>query len=390
MELEALKVARGGAEQPSMETIYIRKRSARCVLVAALVALLMTTGSAVASTGDHTDDTPAGVTVADATVGDFAGFAPGAEFLHLPVATRAADLDAMKATGAKWFRVGVQWSEVEQVRGEPRWSNVDKTLQLALERGLRPIVMVGYTPEWARPVLCSSRFCPPANPADFAKFVRMVVKRYAPFGVKTYEIWNEPNIANYWRPAPDPAAYTSLLRAAASAARSVDPTVTIVSAGLSPAANDRTSKITPSTFVSQMYAAGAGGSFDGLGMHPYALPVSPLHPRSWNAFYTLPDLYEIMVAHGDADKKIWMTEFAYATGNSQLSVTTYEQATYLAEAYGALMDAPWAGPLLWFNFRDRGQDPSDPEQNFGLVTWTGFPKPAHAAFVDMMKMKSPR
>lgn len=323
----------------------------------------------------------------DLTVGDRAGFAPGAEFLHLPDRAQVAELDAIQASGAKWFRVGVQWSQVETERGEPHWKNVDHVLRLVLERDLEPIVMIGYTPAWARASDCYSQYCPPADDATYAEFVRTVVERYAPYGVSTYEIWNEPNLVNFWRPAPDPARYTSLLRAAAAAARSVDPAVTVLSGGLSPAANDLELKTTPATFLEQMYRNGAAGSFDGMGMHPYAYPVAPMHPRPWNAFYTLPVLHEIMEANGDGHKRIWMTEFGYSTGAWKGATSLEDQARYLTEAYEVIAEAPWAGPLIWFNYRDRGTDPNARELNFGLVTWTGEPKPALAAFEKVAGQK---
>lgn len=33
-------------------------------------------------------------------------------------------------------------------------------------------------------------------------------------GVHAYEVWNEPNIVNFWAPGPDPARYTQLLKLA--------------------------------------------------------------------------------------------------------------------------------------------------------------------------------
>jgi hypothetical protein len=345
------------------------------VVVALVVALCLLAGVPSVATAD------------DATVGQQAGFAPGSEFVWQSPADIARDLDAMAATGARWLRVPLQWTSMEPAKGVYRWSAHDRVLGMALERGLQPIAVVAYTPAWARPAGCTtSQFCPPARTRDYADFLRAVVQRYARYGVTVYEIWNEPNLASFWKPAPDPARYAALLKDAAVAARAADPGVTILSGGLSPAVRDGNGKVTPQTFVRALYAAGAQRSFDGLGMHPYAWPAAPLRAASWNAFYTLPQLHALMAARGDGHKKIWMTEFGYSTGTWAQASSEADQAAHLTEAYRSIASAPWAGPLLWFNHRDRGSDPSNREHNFGLVTQGGRAKPALAAFTDAMRL----
>jgi hypothetical protein len=365
---------------------HVSRLAGALVLVAAMTHAAWPATAANQSTPTTTAGSTAGpASDAHLTMATRAGFAPGGNFMSLTEAEQTRDLDAMAATGAKWFRVGLQWSNIEPSPGAYRWSGPDRLVRLAVERGLQPIVMVAYTPRWARDATCStSQFCPPATPSTYASFVAAAAVRYAAAGVKVWEIWNEPNTADFWKPGPDATAYTALLEAAAGAIRGVDPGATIVTGGLAPRAKDTASGARPSTFLRQLYAAGAGSSFDGFGMHPYAWPVAPSYPASWNAFFTLSSLYRTMVANGDGAKKIWMTEFGYSTGTWSQASTEAEQAAYLTEAYTSLSSARWAGPLLWFNYRDRGPDPADREQNFGLVTVTGQAKPALHAFVAAM------
>lgn len=363
---------------------------ARAIARVAAVATLALTLLVTTMTGTDASILPA-VQVAPAadpvaaTIGDRAGFAPGSEFMSLSPTVQAMELDAMRDAGASWLRVGVQWSQVEALRGVYSWGGVDSVIRLALERGIEPIVMIAYTPAWARATNCFSQYCPPATDGTYANFVRRTVTRYLPYGVDTYEIWNEPNIDTYWSPAPNVARYTTMLQAASAAAKSVDPSVTVLSGGMAPASNDTTTKTRPSTFLTQMYALGAGPSFDGVGMHPYAYPVAPTHPAPWNAFYTLPWLRQIMETNGDAAKKIWMTEFGYSTGLWNGATTEADQAAFLTEAYRAIAEVEWAGPLIWFNLRDRGVNPMAREENFGLVTYLGVPKPALQAYTDVTR-----
>jgi len=64
-------------------------------------------------------------------------------------------------------------------------------------------------------------------------------------------------------------------------------------------------------------------------------------------------------------------------------VTTSPQylADYVTEAFAAMRSWSWSGPLFLYSYRERGTDPSDYENLFGLVTHDFQPKgPALAAF----------
>ncbi len=85
-------------------------------------------------------------------------------------------------------------------------------------------------------------------------------------GVHTYEVWNEPNLAGFWKPVADPVRYTELLKAAYLAIKQADPLATVVSGGLAPALTSG-GDIDAREFAQAMYANGAQGYFDALGHH---------------------------------------------------------------------------------------------------------------------------
>ncbi|MDP9019821.1 MAG: hypothetical protein M3N25_03300, partial [Actinomycetota bacterium] len=142
------------------------------------------------------------------------------------------------------------------------------------------------------------------------------------------------------------------------------------------------SQISPKTFLERVYAAGGGGSFDAVGMHPYSFPARPMDPTtaSWNTFYRLPLIRDVMVANGDGAKQIWSTEFGAPTGTADSAVSDSEQAAILSDGYEAVAGWDWHGPLLWYSLRDEGTDPADRDQNFGLVKKDFSPKPALETF----------
>src|SRR5438045_960642 len=95
-------------------------------------------------------------------------------------------------------------------------------------------------------------------------------------GVATaYEVLNEPNLQYEWGGAPDPARYAGLLAAAARGVHRADPEALVISAGMAPHTGGFGGNMEDTDFLQGMCAAGARGTFDVLGMHPYGGNSSP-------------------------------------------------------------------------------------------------------------------
>jgi hypothetical protein len=320
---------------------------------------------------------------ANGTRGASAGVSPGGEMSFDPEPEVEAQLDAIAATGARWIRIDLSWQTIEATRGLYDWCRFDRTILGARARGLDVIALPAYAPAWASAV--DSLHAPPEDPRDYAAFVAAAVHRYSPAGVHTWEIWNEPNTATFWAPAPDATAYTALLRAAAATIRAADPDATILSGGLAPAPDDDgRSRIAIGTFIELMYDNGAADSFDALAIHPYSIPARPLANEEWNPFVHLPDYHEQMVARSDGAKQIWLTEFGAPTGLAASAVHEDVQGEWADEAYRAAAGWPWAGPLLWFSMRDLGSDAFDATLSWGLLRQDFSPKPGYQAFRQLM------
>src|SRR6202043_251802 len=104
----------------------------------------------------------------------------------------------------------------------------------ARSRNLTLLPILAYTPPWARPPGCATPKWAPADPNAFATFAAAAASRYAPMGIHTWEIWNEPNIVGFWQPTPNVTQYVNLLKATSKAIKAVDPQSFIVSGGLAP------------------------------------------------------------------------------------------------------------------------------------------------------------
>jgi hypothetical protein len=302
------------------------------------------------------------------------GIAAGGAIQFHSASDRSRELDGLQALGARWIRFDIAWSDI-QAKGPNSydWSRYDAVIEGASSRHLDVLGMIGYTPGWAAPSGATSDKFPPRDIADYARFAATAVRRYAPFGVHVWEIWNEPNIAEFWKPAPRLDQYAAMLEQSYAAIKAVDPSAIVLTGGTS-AAKTTSDSISPVDFLRGLYADGAGRSFDAVAAHPYSFPAFPsdYEPSSaWSQMdRTMPSLRSVMVDHGDSSKKIWATEFGAPT--SDAAVTEAQQAAMIIQAYAIFRSAPWAGPLFVYTYRDN-------EDLFGLLRNDGSRKPSWGA-----------
>lgn len=218
--------------------------------------------------------------------------------------------------------------------------------------------------------------------------------RYAPQGMTLWEIWNEPNLALSFPPAPDPVRYAQLLKAAHDAAEAVDPDVQILLGGLAPISDGPEAAQDPGlypavAFLEQLYRAGGGAHFDILNVHPYTYPELPGDRASWNgwALMTGP-IAATIAAHDDTAKPLWITEFGAPTNDSGDFVNEDRQIQMLEAALEQAPKAIGDAPLFWYAYRDRGTDRSDREDWFGLLYADGTPKALYDAFPQIVAGRS--
>jgi len=315
--------------------------------------------------------------------------APKAVEIGMTVHSRGADaaaierqFDIMATMGVRWVRVDVGWDWIEGERGQFDWSYPDKIVSEATSHGMNVLAVLATTPAWARAPLPEgsepSAFQRPAQLSDFGAFARLAAERYAPKGVRNWEIWNEPNIPKFWPPAPDVNEYSALFRTTAEAVRNVDPSATLLTGGLSPQFDKLPSEIPPADYLEQLYNNGTAQSADAIAAHPYSFPALPMAPdqRMVGGFKDLPALHAVMERHQDGGKKIWNTEFGAPTGTGQYAVSEEDQAAAISEAREQTQKWDWAGPLIYYELADGGSDPAEIEENFGVLHEDLRPKPA--------------
>jgi hypothetical protein len=300
---------------------------------------------------------------------------------------QAGQLKAMKAMGITSVRVDANWNSGQPSSADSyNWAPLDETVASIQQAGMSADLIIDGCPRWAAvSSAAGDQFAQPASAAQFATWAAAVAARYRSKGVKYFEIWNEPNLAVFWAPKPNPAAYTSDLKAAYTAIKAVDPTAVVLSGGLAPADNDGTND-DPRTFLAAMYADGAKGSFDGLGFHPYSYPDAPDTETSWSGWsmmsQTSPSIRSIMTANGDSAKKIWITEYGAPTSGPN-SVGVAGQSTDLAQAISQVQKLGWIGSLYIYTWSDSSSLQAD-QNGFGLLTADNVKKPAYSTVASAL------
>lgn len=319
------------------------------------------------------------------------GAEPGV-VLNSPTGLSQQNESQLAGLGVGWVRGFVPWTMFEPTSGHLDASQVGalETELAMLPKGTKVILDVVDTPQWesgsANPVM------PPHNPADYAHFIGAMAKRFAS-RVAAWEIWNEEDASLWWASGPDPAAYAALLKAAYPAVKTADPNATVVLGGLT--GNDY-------EFLSQLYAHGAKGSFDAVGVHtdticddvsPYEILRNGRDDQRINrwAFLGYRTVHEVMLANGD-NSPIWMTELGWSTstqicnsgawaGQKPGGVSPQQQATFLLQAYHCLAQDPYVQVGIWYGLQET--EPFDsPRGSYGLLDPNLVPKPAYGALAD--------
>ncbi|MFI6159125.1 hypothetical protein ACIA59_04180 [Micromonospora haikouensis] len=133
----------------------------------------------------------------------------------------------------------LSWCDIEKTQGSPDFSAVDRIAERSRQLGITLHLKIrtgvcwatGGTAKFTRGQANKTESAMPRDLAAYQAFVRALVQRYAPYGVREYAIENEVNAQQYW--AGSPEDYRRLVTAAAEAIRSADPQAKVVDSGMS-------------------------------------------------------------------------------------------------------------------------------------------------------------
>jgi polysaccharide biosynthesis protein PslG len=254
-------------------------------------------------------------------------------------AYRARNLEAQSALGIGVLRQPFDWAQIERAPGQYDMRHHDAYVLAAASHGITILPILFHTPTFHAGRSSGRAACPPRSNASLAAYAQALVRRYGARGtlwaehpevpalpIRSWQIWNEPNLRAYWCNKPNPRQYVAMLRTVSKAIKRVDRRAHIVTAGLPDSKLRGTVPLR--RFIDRMYAAKAAKYFDSLGINPYARDHRELGRL-------LRSVRKQMNARRDRRGQIWITEIGWGDRGPKHRYIVGEkgQATRIAKSF---------------------------------------------------------
>ncbi len=304
--------------------------------------------------------------------------------------TSPAVAKTAQRAGATLTRVEASWAELEpsgpgQVDAAAL-GQLDATIAQARANGMKVVLFLDRTPCWASSAPAEVRGdCggPQANRTDVTRYRPSDVTTAVPISVllaqryasslAAFQVWNEPDQVNekYWAGDQKVASYVALVKALYGPLKAAAPTLPVL-AGSFVGVDGR--------WLQAMYAAGIKGSYDGLAVQFYDLPLTALR-----------DTRIVQAKNGDRTP-LWLTEFGFdtcyrkggpASDGEHACVSRTAQARNTVDVLRAMRTRPWIKGAIQFQATDQGPD----GYHFGLLDDRGKAKPVLAAVRRALRTK---
>lgn len=261
-------------------------------------------------------------------------------------------LQGIKAIGGSRVRVGVQVGT---------WADLDLTVNLAVEAGLKPLLVImgnatlGYN----------------GSVSSYAALCKAVATRYMD-RVDNYELFNEANNVFFNEPKQAAAGFAAYIKAGYTAIKAVQPSAFVMPAGTVPTYDVAFGWAqNPVDWYKALYAAGCRDFMDGIAFHLYCEEPPTPAVRQWK--YML-DIRDLMVAQGDGAKKVFVTEVGTSYPGPGITDTIMER-DWLKIMVEAIIAYPWCSVFWVYNFQNSSNNTTDSTgSNYGIRTYDGAPK----------------
>jgi hypothetical protein len=353
-------------------------KSLRCVCLCAL-AFILTAGTMAQTKGYESLFRPAGGAPHRVPIGLCEDYP---EETTTP-AIMKGDMELLKRSGVRVLRISFGWDGIETSRGNYNWLFWDEYVKMAVEEyGITLIPYVCYTPSWNSTGDTTNFWNhTPKDYEAFGAFMEALVNRYKKW-IKTWELWNEPDIDSYW--SGTAADLAKLTKIGAQAVRKADPGAKVVLAGL---AHD-------TKFLRALFREhGISPYVDVVNCHSYFETWSgePLE----SVIDYVNTIADIIARYGNG-QSLWMAEVGYSTfrredgfvSDSYWSTYAYEhtpafQAIAMWRTLTMLLATEKMAAIAWYEIKDL--PPSENvigdvnNRNLGVARVDFTPKPAEKA-----------
>lgn len=262
-------------------------------------------------------------------------------------------LDLAQGTGVHWVRTDL-WldSMMFQDPGKVYWDEADRVINAIHARGGKIILCPHTMPKYARKDPNNPRLGPttPEQRRVYTNFLKQAVLRYKNV-CKNYEIWNEPNLTQFWG-VPNVDAYGQLLKESYNVIKSVDKGAYVISGGTG-GANPAAKDIDALVWVHELYERGYLKKYSNeVAIHAYTNSAA----GNLGEFYRLNEYRKIMDANGDYVKKLMITEGGSHVIPGNRVATEANQAKLFPQAAEAWSKVHHRGPMMWFSLYNNNND----------------------------------
>ena len=279
-------------------------------------------GLTPAPTPKPTAETPGAQTNVDLQLP--AGAIPATYFgMHIHFAASTTPWPTIPFGTWRLWDAHVTWPDLEPRNNNWNFRLLDQYVALAEAHNVELLLPLGLTPTWATTQPSGASAYHPTGTAaapkyieDWRHYVSTVGRRYKG-RIRNYEVWNEPNLAEYWTGTVK--ELVNLAREATQILHDIDPSVTIVG----PSATNRETGL---SWLNEYFSAGGGIYLDAIAHHLYVFP-SP--PEALTPF--IGRVRQIMANHGVSDKPLWNSELGWAL--PKVFSSDREAVGYRARAY---------------------------------------------------------
>ena len=260
----------------------------------------------------------------------------------------------------EYVRTDFAWETTEKTAGQYDFSSYDRLLGRLKAAHIRPLFTLDYGND------IYERGAPKSEKAQaaFANWAAAAITHFKGEEI-VWEIWNEPNVDQFWRPKADPVSYSSLAVKAARAMRQADANCRILAPGVFRLDIDFLRKtLTPELL----------GLIDGVSIQPYRASG----PETvYKDYIRMQELIQQIAPAGREKLPIICSEWGYSTYKGS-DVNEDRQAMYVAKLW--LLSASSGCPIsIYYGWKDNGPTATNKEHRYGLLRTNLSPKPSFDA-----------
>ena len=257
-------------------------------------------------------------------------------------------MDLLRASGVDYVRTDLNWESTEKSTGKYDFDVYDRLMALLKNANIRPVFVLDYGNKIYEAGAPKSAAAQDA----YAAWAGAAVSHFKGEEI-VFEIWNEPNVDQKWRPRADAYNYGSLALKAARAMRTADPHCRIIAPG--------TSRIDEG-YLRRALSTELLGLIDGVSVHPYRASGPDTVMKD---FERVQAIIQAKAPAGRETLPVVCSEWGYSTARGT-DINEDRQAMYLSKLW--ILSACAGSPMtIYYDWKESGTDPKNIDQHFGMV-----------------------